>query len=258
MRGLAVRLCGAALAVALLLNCWCVTKISAENAEGCDVKLSFGLWSQTDGVFTLPLRVTVGERGLCALILEIFLPEGCDIIDVSAVGLGDAAASAFLTVKHRAAVTLTLPESPPPGTNIPLLVRFTAKGGAKGKASVKGAGDSENFCAAAAWENGKAVPLTVGAAERNIDIDGVEEVIYLGQKTWTDENGRICTRFLFLLIYIEPRQRDEPPPATVYVVKGEGTLDLRVTEIEGERYAFLAYTFEGLKEGKEYEFVVES
>ncbi|MBE6694318.1 MAG: hypothetical protein E7589_06110 [Ruminococcaceae bacterium] len=220
MRGLAVRLCGAALAAALLLSCWCVTKISAENAESCDVELSFGLWSQTDGAFALPLWISVGELGLCALILEIFLPEGCDIIDVVAVGLGDAAASAFLTVKHRAAVVLTFPESPPPGTDIPLLIRFTAKGGAKGKASAKGAGDSENFCAAAAWENGKAVPLTVGAAERELDIERGEDVIYLGRQTWTDENGRICTRFLFLLIYIEPRQWDEPPPVAVYVIKG--------------------------------------
>jgi len=172
--------------------------------------------------------------------------------------LGDAAASAFLTVKHRAAVVLTFPESPPPGTDIPLLIRFTAKGGAKGKASAKGAGDSENFCAAAAWENGKAVPLTVGAAERELDIERGEDVIYLGRQTWTDENGRICTRFLFLLIYIEPRQWDEPPPVAVYVIKGGGALHLRVTEVETERYTFLAYTFEGLKEGKEYEFVVES
>ena len=226
------------LAVSVIM-CSCITKIGAEeNTE--DVLLSFGTWVQTEGEYALPLEIA-GEWS--ALLLEIALPEGCKITGVSVADGGRAAASAFLSVKHRAAVALTSPEPSPSGEVVTLLIRFTAKGGAKGEATARGAeGKSTAFCAAAARDS--RAPIRVRGNTRALEFSDDGRVEFLGQQSGVRADGSKFTRFLFNLIYIGDERR-EP---TVYVIRGSGVVRLTITEIKTPRGAILAYTFEGKAE----------
>lgn len=231
-----------------LVICSCTIKTVAE--ETGDVRLSFGTWVQTEGVYTVSLEIT-GEWS--AILLEISLPEGCKITDVSVWDGGRAAASAFLAVKHRAAVALTSPEPPSAEKNTTLLIRFTAKGGAKGELVARGAtGEPPAFCAIAARPDGDGAEVREGRRELELADGG--QVEYLGTQSGKRGDGSQFTRVLFNLIYIG----DERRLPTVYVLRGSGVVRLTVTEIKTSRGAILAYTFDGLKEDEEYEIIVES
>lgn len=222
-------------AVALII-CSCIREIKAEEVKE-DVILSFGMWVQTGGEYALPLIIEDG--GWSALLLEIFLPEGCKITDVSVLDRGRAAASAFLSVKNRAAVALTVPEPSLQSEEITLLIRFTAKGGAKGRATAQAAEDNDAFFSAAARPDG--APLDIRPCERELTLTDDRRVEFLGKQSGIRADGSHFTRVLFNLIYIE----DERRAPTVYVTRGSGAVRLTVTEIKTPRGSILAYTFEG-------------
>ena len=224
-----------AFAVSLII-CLCINEIKAEEVSGADVIMNFGLWTQTNGEYALPLTV---EGEWSALLLEISLPEGCKITDVSVIDRGRAASSAFLTVKNRAAVALNVPEPFSPPEKITLNIRFTAKGGAKGRATARAAEENSAFFSAAARPDG--APLDIRPCERELELTDDRRVEFLGTQSGTRADGSKFTRVLYNLIYVG----DERRTPTAYVTRGRGVVCLTVTEVKTPRGAILAYTFDG-------------
>lgn len=155
------------LAFLVLINC-CAVRARAEKSDG--VELTFGLWSQTRGVFCLPLYISADADVDVCLAVLISLPEGCEIVGVESILWGRAAASAFLTVKNRAVALVDLPRSAQGKRVAVLPLRFTAKGGASGRATADAAAPAFGGCAAAARGEGDIIPLTVAGAERKLSL----------------------------------------------------------------------------------------
>ena len=162
------RRAGAALlAFFVFINCGAV-RTKAEKSDG--VELTFGLWSQTRGVFCLPLYISADADVDVCIAVVVTLPEGCEIVGVEAILWGRAAASAFLTVKNRAVALVDLPRSAQGKRTAVLPLRFTAKGGASGRATASAVAPAFGGCAAAARGEGEIIPLTVAGAERKLSL----------------------------------------------------------------------------------------